>query len=728
MAKSSARKRPPPVAVPPNPWVIPSLYLSISFVLWSLTVLYFYFQKFSPNPDYLLHILDDVCGGGLFHRYMIKVLTSLAIALWMLWLSFQSGAWLCRRTFAGEDFSKLEQWSLGGASGLGMLAMGVMALGAARLWYAGVFWGIGALLTFVFIFFGRTREWETAAKTSETRASWHSVWMIVLFLFFFLFIFDECTPEIFYDALYYHIAVPNLYEIAHRLYSLPTLLFSNFVLTIQLIYGAALTLGSEITAKFMHGGMAVMMAFGFIAFEKRFLSRGAGLLAAVLFFAMPLVGMNVGSTGNDIGCSFFQLVAAYVLLRALSNGDRRWWAAAGAFTGLSAGCKYPGLPYIPIAGLVILWHLKGDQKKNWGETARAMLLFGLPAMALILPMLIRNVVFHGNPLYPFGGTQWGYPKIDPHYWSIFIHDANTRILRNEFQSPEALFHYLLHPWFITMNGGSNGDFVGPVLLLLLPLVFLLRAPTPAYRLLRRYVALLWLLWMVSTTTPRYGLPAMALLALLLAEGLITFCRTSKLRPYALGVVLLGTLSNLAWLLTILYGNEGWKVVEGLETPEAYLGEMHSSYPTPPFEGFNWMNAHLAPGSKILIAGEARSYYTRFPVVPSSVPDPQPLVEFCRKASDAADLARRLREEKITHIFLNFAEAARTESYGLFLWDKPSWDRLNEFWSKYVRLVWKEERFESQNTKALYVFEILNDQDAAAAHPPAPNPFQRWAPK
>src|SRR5579872_3477003 len=273
MARSSARKPPPPAA-PPNPWRVPSFYVSVSFLLWSLAVFYFYFQKWAPNPDYLLHILDDICGGGLFHRYMVNVLASLAVALWMLWLSFQSGAWLCRKTFAREDFSKLDQWSVGGAAGLGMLAMGVMALGAARLWYAGVFWGIGALLTLIFIFFNRTPEWEAGAPRPEARAPWHSVWMIVLFLFFFLFILDECTPEIFYDALYYHIAVPRLYQIAHRLYSLPTLLFSNFVLTIQLIYGAALTLGSEITAKFMHGGMAVMMAFGFIAFEKRFLSRG----------------------------------------------------------------------------------------------------------------------------------------------------------------------------------------------------------------------------------------------------------------------------------------------------------------------------------------------------------------------------------------------------------------------------------------------------------------------
>jgi 4-amino-4-deoxy-L-arabinose transferase-like glycosyltransferase len=725
--KSSTRKLAPPIEVLANPWLIPASYFSIGFVLWALLVLFFYFQNAAPHIDYLFHIFDDVCGGSIFHHYMAQAVASLAVALWMLWLSFQTGTWLCRMTFAKEDFSKLEEWSLGGAAGLGVMAMGVLFLGALHLWYANVFWSFGALLTGVFIFFKHIPEWEPSAPAAKDRTPWRALWFFVLFFFFVIFILDEFTPEIFYDALYYHIAVPDLYRMAHGIYSLPTQLFSNFVLTIQWIYGVALTLGTEITAKFIHGGMAVMLAFTFLAFEKRFLSQGAGLLAAVLFFAMPLVGMNVGTTGNDIGCSFFQLVAVYVLLRALQNGDRRWLMAAGAFTGLSASCKYPGLPYIPIAALLVLWHGR-DQKKSLAETWLALFTFVLPAMALVTPLLVRNILFHHNPLYPFGGTHWGFPKIEPHDWTIFIQDANTRILRNEFQSLTTFFRYLSHPWWITMEGNSNGDFIGPVMLLALPLLFVLRSPSPSYRLLRRYFGLLWLLWMISTKTPRYGLPALALLALLLGEGLIVFSKTSKLRSVIFGAILVGTLSNGAWLITILYSNEGWKVVEGLQTPVEYLSEMHASYPTPPFDGFAWMNSHLPPGSKILLVGDARSYYSRFPVIPSSVPDPQPLVEFSRQARDAADMMRLLREEKVTHIFLNLAEAARTESYGLFHWEKPEWQRFNDFWTHDVQLVWKEERFDPHNPKALYVFELLKDQDAATPHAAPSNPFERWAPK
>ena len=59
--------------------------------------------------------------------------------------------------------------------------------------------------------------------------------------------------------------------------------------------------------------------------------------------------------------------------------------------------------------------------------------------------------------------------------------------------------------------------------------------------------------------------------------------------------------------------------------DAYLGRMHATYPTPPYDALVWMNQHLPPDAVVLFAGESRSYYLQRRAIPSSIPGPQPVV-------------------------------------------------------------------------------------------------------
>ena len=139
----------------------------------------------------------------------------------------------------------------------------------------------------------------------------------------------DLTPEIFYDSLVYHLGIPNLYRMAHRLYNLPDSLYSNFVMTVEMLYGLAITIGNEIVAKLLHGEMAILLGLAFVAFGERFQTRASGVIAAILFLSMPLVGLNVGTAGVDVAWSFFQFLGAYALARRL-EGPRVSWLRVGA--------------------------------------------------------------------------------------------------------------------------------------------------------------------------------------------------------------------------------------------------------------------------------------------------------------------------------------------------------------------------------------------------------------
>jgi hypothetical protein len=91
------------------------------------------------------------------------------------------------------------------------------------------------------------------------------------------------------------------------------------------------------------------------------------------------------------------------------------------------------------------------------------------------------------------------------------------------------------------------------------------------------------------------------------------------------------------------------------------------------------------------------------------------------------MARLLRGQGITHLFINFGEAVRTESYGLFPLDAQSWAVIDDFWHRYLRLVWVSYRPDPANLKGLFVFELLPDSSEPSS-PPPPNPLERWKPK
>jgi hypothetical protein len=107
-------------------------------------------------------------------------------------------------------------------------------------------------------------------------------------------------------------------------------------------------------------------------------------------------------------------------------------------------------------------------------------------------------------------------------------------------------------------------------------------------------------------------------------------------------------------------------------------------------------------------------------VPSSIFDTPAIVLAVGEAQNGEDLARRLRERGVTHLFLNLGEAIRTESVAPIRWDDRTWKTFDDFWRHHVRLIWSSVT-KDPDAKALFVFEF------GAACNAVPNLFERWKP-
>lgn len=623
--------------------------------------------------------------------YLSKAFGSAAIAVWITWIAAQTGCRLLALMPLSPIPTRFERLAIGSGLGFGLLSFFTLFLGVLGLWYPAVFWvTLGSWTICLVILRGSKRG------TKEKRlslSSWERIWASVLALFFFLYFTSNLTPEIFYDSLFYHLAVPNLYRIAHRLYDIPTLLFSNFVQTIQMLYGLAITVGTAVTAKWLHALLGLALAGALVTFGRRFLSPGAGWLAAAIFFSLPAVGLGITTSSADLAWSVFQFLAGYALILGLEDRSRGWMPVAGVLAGFSASCKYPGLAWIPIAGLLILWQRRWDEKRPWDEVTRDLAGFLIPAFLVITPMLARNVAFHGNPVYPFGATFLGHPRLEPHRWQLFLSDAGTPRLAHEFSQIDSALRYLLRPWVRILRGSQPAFFLNPLFLLYFPLLFFRRKPPAALLTLRRGFVGLWLVWMLSNPTPRYGLPALTFLAPLAAEITLSFEPFRRIRGILLAAWVASFAVNFYRLSMIQACTEGWKVLTGRLSEAAYLREEHATYPTPPYAAIEWMNNHLPRESKVLFIGEARTYYMERAAIPSGVVDPQPLVELSKKSRSARELAHELRQMGVTHLSLSRQESERTAGYNLFSMDRASAKRLQDFWAHHAHPLWSQEGLE-----------------------------------
>jgi hypothetical protein len=715
--KKSQRRFQNPISTPPLRDVLHPGWV-LGGMVWSAATLIAFLYNVPPNLGYVPLILDTWASISLFHFYTLKVLGGFAVAGFLLWTMAQSGRWILARWMPPEYWRRDELWASGLALGAGLASVVMMGLGGARLWLPGVIGGVVAITALSVIRFHYAGQ-----APVERPLVWRNLWTLFAGLFAIVYLAGGAAPEIFYDSLHYHLAVPNLFRMNHRLFAIPTMLYSSFVMTVQMLYGLALTLGNTFTAKGMHLGFSVGLAVTFIALGRKLFGSRSGIFAALLFLSMPIVMINATTAGTDVAGTFFFMAATLMLVRALETGTLNSFRLAGALMGFAASCKYPAFVFIPVTLVVMAWHRRGEGKA-WREFLPELIHFTLFAALALAPVLLKNALLYHNPIYPFGGLRFGSPRVDPVDWTYFISDANARNLRGEFSSVENAWHFIAHPWFITM--GNSGT-IGPLLLMGLPWLFAFRRPSSMVRTLRRLAGLLWLAWLLTSMVPRYGLPPMALCCLLMAEPLLE--TTGFFRRFiVLGAFAVGLLANLYLQNVVFLSSEGWRVIGGQLSEDAYLGRMHATYPTPPYDALVWMNQHLPDNAVVLFAGESRSFYLERRSIPSSIPGPQPIVRWSKEALTSDELAERFQRAGVTYIFLNLVEAVRTDGYHVFNWDKNSWLIFDDFWARHTRLAWKSENNSRDNPQALYVFEFSREPLTTEPHTNVANPFARWAPK
>lgn len=674
---------------------------------WGVFVLRSYYERWPLDPNAFFKILAPGQYAGNFLSVLPGHLLNLLAAAFFLFACFAAGRLALRA--AGFRFSGLlEEAVFSCGAGLGVLAAWVFLLAALKVLYL---WPVALFLAAAFLagVLDLARRADPPPAPAPAAASAFGplefAAAAALLLAVLLNLAGALSPEIFYDSLVYHLAVPNYYVIKHGFAPMLHNFYSDMPFTHGMIYAAALLLKGEALAKFVNYAAGLLAAGAVIAMGARWLSLRAGLWAALFSYTVAHAMFASWAAGTEALLTLFSVLSLYAMLRR--EEGRRWLLLSAVFAGLAMGVKYTGL--FTAAGVMAVY--AWGERRGPAEALKGLALFALVSAAFVLPWLVKNWLYTGNPVFPFLGGLFGTgPLSDPQKLKDFASHASQL-------GPFKLGERLLIPWKASMGLVGNSEYFGPLFILLLPGAFLLGAPgAPAGALWIFFLAAFGG-WSVTSSMVRFLMPAYPAAGLLMAAYLFSPGHKALkmlLKAAALAVCLTG----VYWSAVVFYQQERWKPLTGAAAKDDYLSRTQPMYPYSAYAAIKFVNEKLGPEAKVLFLGDERSFYMKKDFLVSSVYDRCAAVEYAAAAKDGNDLYARLKADGFTHILLNTAEAIRLgRDYRMLSWDARTKKVFYDFWDSHAKevFVFDEER-DGKFFNRVAVYELAR---RPAGLPPSP---------
>jgi hypothetical protein len=614
-----------------------------------------------------------------------------------------------------QRFSVLERIALQTAVGLGVLSIGVLAfglMGILRSWIAWLIFGAGILLLRADVL-AWARAWREIGKGFRDldrltkAAALLCTWLALLALL------QALAPPLKWDSLVYHLELPRRYLLSGKVQFFDDNLFVGHPQLAEMLYAWAMALRSGTTAATLGWAVGLIGLVGVGGFARRLIGPRAGWIAPTFLLSGASIARGLSWAYVDLWVMLFGLCTIILLDAFVQTRERKWLMYSGLFAGFAMSTKYTAANLLILGSLVLLvqWiaaartqrelkkatvtvHAGGQLPEqdisasglNRLAWAADILVFGVLALTVASPWLLKNLAFTGNPVYPF-----------------FIPGEAVDALRQSFYAGElpdrSFIDHLLLPIDFSLRGIEGGPVfntsVSPLVLAFIPGMLIgWRSLDDAKRKsmlsLILIVLTVWPLWSIGSTiagalirTRHYYVmfPALAVLA---AQGLEMVSKL-KLPRIRVGWVILN-LTTAVFVLTAF--SEAFNFVEvrpaqvvfGVQSESDYLADQLGWY-GPVMDSVN----SLPADSKVAFLWEPRAYYCEVTCHPDVILDRW--WHLHRTAGDANSIARKLRSQGFTHVLVyDFGIELEREKREQFT--PGDWLELANFVESELRIVQK----------------------------------------
>ena len=374
--------------------------------IWFVVVVGVYYVSHKPlTPEIALNLV-----GTVWHIII-------AIFIWCL------AGGVGHRLIGERSISPLENFALQTSLGLGFLGIAWLLVGLT-LGFGVVQGAIIGLLLLV-VLFKHIRAW--ASLLMELGSGWKSSGRFgkllggEIFIILLATLATAAAPPVQFDALVYHLRLPQLYLEYGRFFYVPEIMFWGMPQIGEMLFTWSISLGGDATAAllaWLSGVTALIGLFGL-------LRERLGLPAAWSGLAALLAGFTLASSLSWAYVDWFAILfgtAFLVGMQAwLKQKNSQTLGIAGVMAGLALSTKYTA-GILVLSGMVLIgWD--AFRRRQLPQGVRSLTLFGAVVLLTFSPWLIKNAYYTGSPIYPFlfpagamdtirlnlyqGGTAWG---------------------------------------------------------------------------------------------------------------------------------------------------------------------------------------------------------------------------------------------------------------------------------------------------------------------------------
>jgi hypothetical protein len=454
------------------------------------------------------------------------------------------------------------------------------------------------------------------------------------------------APPWSYDALMYHLQAPKEFLGAGAIRLLPENWPANDPLTPQMLYLLGIGLGTDVFARLVNLGFAILLAAGLWFFSARRASPWVAWLAVGILVGTPIFPFWGSLAYADMAWAAFELMALVSLINWLEGQGRGWLWLSGILGGLAMGSKYLGLAGVAALGATLLvWSRRGSLRRLVAAGAQ----FGFTALAVASPWYLKNLVLAGNPFYPlfFGGPGWP-PERLRYLVNYHLTFGTGRSPLDYIALPFNI--YLQHERFVTFLGTIE---IPSFLFIFSPLYPLTKGRNQPLNVVATFALFRFLTWAIGVQQVRHLLPAFPALSLLAAWVLVQLAgrlRFPSLRHALPAGLVLGMLvASLIYLFGFVLQTRPDLVVIGAESRDTYLRRVVDDYAAQRF-----ILEHVPRGERVMMMWDARGYYCDERCVPDG--DHRGWARLVEGEPDPLAVAAQLKEQGVTHLLFNLPSA------------------------------------------------------------------------
>ena len=407
-------------------------------------------------------------------------------------------------------FTALEDTLFAFVAGSAIISFLVFLLCSSHLARKGyVLWG-GVVLLALALRYGRMPATISGSETrwsSVFSGSWIAVSLVIFAAYFFVYLTNAVAPEVSADGMGYHLGnvarTWRNFGFAWNFHSM----YSYLSQGMEMLFLVGFFFGRYSAAATVHLAFQTALPLLIVSYGRRFGHPKAGLVAALLVYASPVVGLDGSSAYNDLALATVIFAVFYLLEVWDEEKSFKILFLIGVIAGFSYAIKYTAALAVPFAIVYVAW--RGSRDPLWTKL-RGGALIAAGASISMLPWMIRNWIWLGNPTAPFLNLWFPNP-----YYHPGMEQEYMAGLRQYY----GIEHFWQIPLELTVGGELVNGLLGPTFLLCGLALLALRYPRGRRLLAAAAVFGVPALLNIGT---RFLIPALPFVSLAMAIGLANY--------------------------------------------------------------------------------------------------------------------------------------------------------------------------------------------------------------